>query len=167
MRCLSCAFWPTRAALRSSNSLRLAVDHGLDVGVGRGRVEQGLRKADRSIAALLRLEPRLSRVKPVQTLGDDGKAGAGHRVVEPDQHVAGLHGVTVVDPELADDAAGRVLHLLDVGIDHDRALRDQRAGDLCGRGPAAEAAGEHQHDGKADDEMDGGSTALPGVAVWS
>ena len=46
--------------------------------------------------------------------------------------------------DLADDAAGRVLHLLDVRFDDDSAGRDHRAGELAGGGPAADAA-EHQH----------------------
>ena len=43
------------------------------------------------------------------------------RVVELDEDVAGLDPVAVVHAELADHAAGRVLHLLDVGIDDDGA----------------------------------------------
>src|SRR5207302_11473396 len=66
---------------------------------------------------------------------------------------AGLDAIAVAHPDLADHAAGRMLHLLDVGIDHHRTRRDQRARNLHRRGPAAEPAGEHQHQRKPDDQM--------------
>jgi hypothetical protein len=45
----------------------------------------------------------------------------------------------VADIQLADDAAGRVLDLLDVGVDDDLALRDQRAGTASWCRPTADA----------------------------
>ena len=47
-------------------------------------------------------------------------------LVEAHQHVAGLDAVAVADLQLADDAAGRVLHLLDVAIDDDLSRRRSR-----------------------------------------
>jgi len=47
--------------------------------------------------------------------------------------------VAVAHIELADDAAGRMLHFLYIRIDNDRPGRDQRAGNLRGRSPAADA----------------------------
>ena len=111
------------------------------------------RKLDLVEAALLGLQPRRARPQSVQRLGDDGEVGLDHGLVEPHHDVAGLDDVAVAHAHLADHAAGRVLHLLDVGIDHDRARRDQRAGDLHRRGPAAEPAGQHQHQRQADDQM--------------
>jgi len=54
---------------------------------------------------------------------------------------------------LADDAAGRMLDFFDVGFDHHRSRRDQRARDLRSRGPAAEAAGQNDDDGQPDHQM--------------
>ena len=53
----------------------------------------------------------------------------------------------------ADHAAGRVLHLLDVGIDDERALRDHRAGDFGGRRPAADADRQERDDHDAAAKM--------------
>ena len=64
-----------------------------------------------------------------------------------------LTSVAVAHADFTDHAAGRVLYLLDVGIDDHRSGRDQRAGDRHRRGPAAEAAGQHQDDDKAYDQM--------------
>ena len=50
------------------------------------------------------------------------------RLVEPHDDVAGLDLVAVAHAHLADDAAGRVLHLLDVGIDDDLPGAITRAG---------------------------------------
>ena len=69
-------------------------------------------------------EAGLARIELVEPLGDDGEIGARHGLVEPDQDIAGLDPVAVVHAYLADDAAGRMLHLLDVGIDDDAALCD-------------------------------------------
>ncbi len=48
-----------------------------------------------------------------------------------------LTSLAVAHAQLADHAAGRVLHLLDVGIDDQLAWRDHRAGELRRRRPAA------------------------------
>ena len=61
-----------------------------------------------------------------------------------------LTAVAVLDAKVADDAAGRVLHLLDVGIDDELARRDHRAGDLGRRRPADDAADHDDHGGDAD-----------------
>ena len=65
-------------------------------------------------------------------MDDDREVGAGLGVVEPDDDVAGLHLIAVAHLQLGDDAAGRVLHLLDVGVDDELALRDHRAGEFAG-----------------------------------
>ena len=51
------------------------------------------------------------------------QVGAGLRVIERDHDVAGLDLLALAHIELADDAAGRVLHLLHVGVDDQLALR--------------------------------------------
>src|SRR5262249_27714194 len=52
-----------------------------------------------------------------------------------------------------DHAAGRMLDFLDVGFDHDLARRDQGAGNLLGRGPCSEPAGQQRDHREADDQM--------------
>ena len=64
--------------------------------------------------------------------------------------VAGLDAVAVSHAQLADHAAGRVLDLLDVRFNDDRARRDQGAGDLDGGGPAADP-GPQEGDERAGD----------------
>jgi hypothetical protein len=118
-----------------------------------GAIGQHRRKLDSVEAALLGLQPRRARPQAVQRLDDDGQTRLDHGLVEANDNIAGLDNIAVAHPDLADHAAGRVLHLLDVGIDHHRPRRDQRARDLCRRGPAAEPAGQHQHQRQADDEM--------------
>ena len=81
-----------------------------------------------------------------QCLGHDREIGARDGVVEPHQQVAGLDAVAVLDAQFADHAAGRVLDLLDVRFNDDRAWRNQRAGDLGGGRPDADAERQKDHD---------------------
>src|SRR4029077_1345204 len=64
-----------------------------------------------------------------------------------------LDHVAVAHAHFADHTAGRVLHLLDVGIDDHRARRDQRAGNLHGRRPASKSPRKDKHHHKAGDQM--------------
>jgi hypothetical protein len=105
-------------------------------------------------AALLGFQPRRTGPQSVEVLGDDGKAGFGDGIVQAHDDIAGLYQVAVAGAHFADDAAGRVLDFLDVGIDDHRAGRDQGAGDLRGRCPAAQTACEHEHNDEADNEVD-------------
>ena len=61
--------------------------------------------------------------------------------------------LAVAHQQLADDAASQVLHLLDVGVDDDRSRCDHRAGQLGGRGPAADPDGQQQGDDDAAQEV--------------
>ena len=67
--------------------------------------------------------------------------------------------VAVADPQLADDAAGRMLDLLDVRVDDEAARRDHGAGELGRRRKPADPAGEKRHDGEARRAGAGGSSA--------
>ena len=116
------------------------------------------RELDRVVAVAFALEPRLAGVEFVETLGDDGKIGARDRVVETNHDVALLDAVAVAHAKFADDAAGRVLDLLDVRIDDDRALGDERPGQRHGPRPAADAAGQHD-----DDHQPGQRVAADGL----
>ncbi len=104
-------------------------------------------------------ETRLSRGELVEAFGDDGKVRTRDRIVELHEDIAGFDAIAVLNVELANDAAGRMLDLLHVRIDDDGALRDQRAGDLGGCRPTADASGEQQHDQAAGQQM-----AMDGVA---
>ena len=156
MRCRSCAFWPIARVRRSSNSLRSPATALATVGSFSARQQVG-REVDGLGAVALGLEPRLARRQLVETLGDDGQIGARHGVVEPHDDLARLDAVAVAHAQLADDAAGRVLHLLHVGIDDDGALRDHRAGQFGRRRPAADTAGKNDDDDDPRQPCAGGS----------
>ncbi len=96
---------------------------------------------------------RAARRQLVQPLDHDREIGAGLGIVEPDDDVADVDDVAVAHAQFGNDAAGRVLHLLDVGVDDELALRDHRAGKLAGRGPAADAADQQHDNHQADQEM--------------
>ena len=66
------------------------------------------------VAVALAFEPRLACGQFGQPLGDNRKIGAGNSVVKAHKDLSGLHAIAVVHQQLADDAAGRVLHLLHV-----------------------------------------------------
>jgi hypothetical protein len=146
--------------------LALAGQRFLDVGIV-CRCGELLRRLEGLRAVALGGETRLARVELGKTLGDNGEIGAGHGLVEANENVAGLHPVAVAHPQLADHAAGRVLHLLDVRIDDDRALRDQRAGNLRRRRPApnSDRQERHDHDAGEDVAADRGVRARPRFAL--
>src|SRR3954453_20860815 len=124
----------------------------LDVGIV-AAIEQRLRVVDPVNPALLGLEPRGTRLRRVEILGDDGEVGLGDGVVEPHHDVAGLDHVAIARTHLADHAAGRMLHLFDIGPDDDLTRRDQRARNLHRPSPAAEADQEDQHDPKPEHQV--------------
>src|SRR5262249_15478958 len=123
--------------------LALAVHRLRHVGVVHA-LEQARREVDGVGAVALRLLARLAGGALVARLDHDPEIGPGLGVVEGPEDIAGLDVIAVAHTQLADDAAGRVLHLLDVGIDHELPGRDHRAGELGGRRPAAEP--DHQQD---------------------
>src|SRR3984957_5157220 len=131
---------------------RLARCHVLDIGII-GPIEQHGGKYDSVEALLFGFEPCCPRPQAVEILGDNGEACLGDGVVEPHHHVAGLADIAIMRAHLADHAAGRMLHFLDVRFDHDRARCNQGARDL-GRGcAAAEPARQHRHHRPSDDQM--------------
>jgi hypothetical protein len=74
----------------------------------------------------------------------------GHRVVEPQHDLAIFHLPAFLDEDLADDAAGRMLHLLHVGLDDDRTRRNHGARQMGGRRPAADTTDEQDGDRQSD-----------------
>ena len=140
----SWAFWPSRAAAADLEQLLLARHHLGRPPDRRARASSSAGKLDLVGAVALGLVARLARRQLVERLGDDGEVGARLGLVEPHHDVARLDVVAFLDPELADHAAGRVLDLLDVGIDDELARRDHGAGDLGRRRPAADAADQQR-----------------------
>ncbi len=121
--------------------LGFACHHVPGIGIA-SAVKQHRRELDAVASALLGLDTRLPRPQAVERLVDDGEVGAHHGLVEPHHDIACLDQVAVAHAHFADHPAGRVLHLLDVGIDHHLPRRDQRPRDRHGGAPAADAAGE-------------------------
>ena len=132
--------------------LALARQRFLHVGIV-DAIGEFLRHANRLGAITFGGEPRPARVQLSEAFGDDSQIGSGHRLIKANENVAGLDAIALAHAHLADDAAGRVLHFLDIGIDDQRALRDQRAGDLGSRGPAAKSYGEECDDGASHDDV--------------
>ena len=136
------------------------------VWIGRA-LGQFLGKDDLVRTVALRLFARLTRHELVEAFGVDRQVGAGLGIVETHDHLAGLHDVAVVDEQLADDAAGRVLNFLDVGVDDDHAGSDHGARQLGGGRPAADAQREENGRGGARNEMRAdGSGAFHRLRAW-
>src|SRR4029077_248079 len=74
-------------------------------------------------------------------------------IVELDDDVAQVDHVAIAHTQFGNNAAGRVLHLLHIGIDDELALRDHRAREFAGRGPAADAPDEEHHDTGAEQDV--------------
>jgi hypothetical protein len=128
------------------------VDRARDVGVALAR-QQRRRERDFVRPVAFAREAGLSRVHFGQSLHHDGQVGAHDGFIEPHHDVAGAHPAALAHQQLADNAAGQVLHLLHVGIDDNRAGRDHRARELGGCRPATEASGQHERDDRAAEEM--------------
>src|SRR5581483_296272 len=125
--------------LADLEQLALAIEDGGDRRIGFRAFHHVFGKGYAVGGVALAFKPRLARVQLVEALGDDGEVGAGHRVVEPDENVALLDAVAVAHAQFTDDAAGRVLDLLDVGVHHDLSWRDDSPRQRHGTGPAADA----------------------------
>src|SRR5262249_4549809 len=91
----------------------------------------------------------------------------GHGFVEAHEDVASFHPVAVAGAHFADDTAGRVLHLFHIGIDDERTLRNERAGDFGGGGPAAAADRQESNAGRAANNMtaDGCASIATGIVT--
>ena len=63
------------------------------------------------------LEPELTRRQLVDALGDHREIGPRDGVIQADQDIPGLHFAAVAHIQFTDDAAGRVLNLLQIGVD--------------------------------------------------
>ena len=109
------------------------------------------RRRHRRRAVPLRFEAGLAGDEFVELLRHDLEVGARHRLVEAHQQFALADPLAFAHVQLADDAAGSVLDLLDAGIDHELAARHDGAGQGRGAGPQADGAAEQGDHRDADD----------------
>src|SRR5262252_2477392 len=100
----------------------LALHDAADVGMVRTR-DQLLRKAELAVIIAFGFQAGLARHQLVDAFDDDGEVRTRDRRVEAHDHVAGVHPHPVPYTQLADNAAGRMLDLLDVRIDDEVARR--------------------------------------------
>ena len=115
MRSRNCAFCPIRRMTRTSNSLvSLAMTFLTSGSSARSSSIRGNTILSRPCCSASSRAARAHRA--VEVLGDDREARLGDGVVEPHHHVAGLDEIAVAREHFADDAAGRMLHFLDVRI---------------------------------------------------
>ncbi len=96
----------------------------------------------------LGFEAPLATEKLIELAGDHLEIGARDGLVETDEQVALRNLVAFAHQDLADNAAGRMLHFLDVAIDDELARSDHRVrhggGDQPERQRAAEDRDEHE-----------------------
>jgi hypothetical protein len=113
----NCAFCHERDVLRRSKSLRSLSMICATSGSLR-RLISGSGKTIASAASRsLGVAPCAPRV--VETFGDDRQVRACHGLVEAHDDIAALDAIAVANTQLADHAAGGVLHLLDIRINND------------------------------------------------
>ena len=97
----------------------------------------------------------------VEPLDYDREVGTCDGVVQSEHDVSRAHALTVPHEQFSNDPTGRVLDLLDISIDHNRARRDDGTGQFGCRGPAADAADQQDgDDGTADQMMANRATLL-------
>jgi hypothetical protein len=113
----------------------------LHIGFRDARRQVG-RERDLLGAVLLGDQTGLARRLVDEGLVDDGKVRARDGLVETHDDVARLDAIAVPDPQLADDAADRVLDFLEAGTDHKRARRHDGPGYPGLDCPGADAGNE-------------------------
>src|SRR5262245_18961616 len=128
----------------------------LDGSGGIGLVHAGQpssREGDLLDLIALASQPGLARGHLVEALGDDSEIGSRDRLVEPQHNLPRANALALAHQQLADDAAGQVLHLLDIGVDHGRSRCDHGAGQLGHCCPSAHTNSEYQGDEHAPQEV--------------
>ena len=101
----------------------LAGDHRGDLGLVHPGDKHGRQRHPFNPVAL-GLETGFAGIELVQALCHEGEVGARNGVAELDQEISGLDPVAIAHEDLADSAAGRMLHLLLAGLDDHRAMRN-------------------------------------------
>ena len=152
-RSRSCDSCPVLDWRRSSKNLCSPVSTRAKSGSVFDRASSAGGKIDFGFAVAFRFKPDLADEEFVDAPGDDGEVDGSLRGVEADEDVARLDAVAFANAQFADDAAGGMLHLLDVAFDDDHAGHDDGAGNVRRRSPDAEAADEDGDDGGGRQEM--------------
>ena len=116
-------------------------------------VSKLIRKLDRVRTIPFACKTRLARRKLGQSFRDDGQVRPRNRLIEAYDDIAGLDAIALANAQLADHAAGGVLHLLDIRINNDGAGRDQRTREFGRSYPAAHADGKDGKDRQARENM--------------
>ncbi|MNZ68324.1 hypothetical protein D3C78_865890 [compost metagenome] len=145
-------FPPFAVRFAEFEQLGFTAHGGGDIGIVLSH-DESLRKDEFRQIVTLGLQPCHPRIQLIQTFGDDGEIGAGLGRVEAHDHIAGLHPVALVHQNFTDDTAARVLHLLAVGIHHQMAGGNHRAGKIGRRGPPADTTQQHNASGKTGKKM--------------
>jgi hypothetical protein len=115
-----------------------------------GAVRQVLGEFDSVGLAQLGSEPRLGGARQCQLLEVDVVLGPGAGVVQKQQGLPGLHAIAVLDLDLLNDPALKVLHALAVTLDGDDAVGDDCAIERGDRRPKAKSTEKDQDDDPAD-----------------
>ncbi len=122
---------------------RLRSQHRLDIVVVQPRRHFG---RDRRLGQTIALGDQPGALRPhfVELLADHLKAGLRLRRIQPQQQVAGVDPHAVMDRDLRDHAAGRMLDGLDVGLHHQIARHHHGARQRHQRHPAPHYAADHE-----------------------
>jgi hypothetical protein len=142
----------------------LAGNHGGDFGIG-SSAKQFVGKYYGLGAVTLCFKPCPTRGELIDRIGDDLQIGSHLRTVESNEDVTGFCPCAFLDMKLADDAAGRVLDLLRIRFNNQRARRNDGARELRCRGPPADPAEQYENRGNPAGDMapDGSCSQFPGL----
>jgi hypothetical protein len=130
---------------------------GDDLGQGRVVAAEAGWKDDLALPVPVGDQAGAARFGLVHLGAEDGPFGQGLGVIQAEHQLPGLHLVPFADEDLGDDAAVKMLNLLEVLVDLDRAGGDDRAAELRGEGPSANAAKK----GDGEDQAENHTTAKP------
>ena len=144
IRSRNCARWPVARLAPGLEQLLLAGDRGRDLASRRARASNSIRKRDRFRIVALGDQARLARRQFVELRPDDAEVARGtvsSRRTTTWPSSTWLPSLTKISPTMP---PVECCTFLTFDLDHDGAGRDHGAGELRGRGPAADAA-EHQN----------------------
>ena len=109
--------------------LALAIHGPLNIGAVHP-VDKVLRKDHRIGPIALSLFPRLAGCVLIERFDNDSQVGAGLGVIEAHEDISRVHPIGVPYSQFPDNPTGRMLHLLDAGIDHQLSGRNHGTRDF-------------------------------------
>jgi len=130
--------------------LPLLVDHVLARRQTPGAVEQLLREGDRIGFFLFGDQPRFERQGSVDLAAQQFGLRFGLQWIEPEQQVALVDGLVILDEDFTDNTALVVLDLLAVAFHRHRSRGNHRTVELRNSRPRTEHAEYHKDDAVAD-----------------